>query len=86
MDAFTAHLGALRDPEMVPEGVVGRVRDARVESNLLAASTLGRADGPGESQRVIVRIVVTERRFGTVEQVLPVHECHGANRIRGRHR
>jgi hypothetical protein len=67
MHALTAHLRALGDPEVIPKCIVGGVRNPSIEADLPANPTLRRAHGLGESQGVVVRIVVAKGRLRAVE-------------------
>src|SRR3546814_1393115 len=77
--AFPTHLRCFGVPKMVPEGFVGGVGDASIESRLLQLPTVVRAYTCGQQFRIEVRPCVTERLLSRMAKILAVKEGDGAN-------
>ncbi len=69
MNALASHHGKLRRPEPVPPGVVSRIRDFRVETDLTRRPAPGVTDRASKGEDVIVRIRVAEGM--AVETITP---------------
>lgn len=75
------HLQLIR-PEVVERGIDVGAMHPRIEVDLEQDSIRDkRSHGPGELERIVVRLGVSKLPPGRMVQILPVDECADANRI-----